>query len=211
MEQLLKQFVQFVAEVIGPSAEIALHDVVKQEIIALENGVITGRQVGAKDDAALVRIMEKLAEHNKDFVCGYRGTSSNSLPLRSSNMFIRDDSGELRYVLCVNQNIAEIERFQSFLSFFTDIREPFSKQQNHTEVNPEDSIDLLTNNLIFSEIERMKHTGIDINSRDARLNILKQLDEKGVFDVRKAVPKVCELLSISQATLYNYLKEIRAS
>ncbi len=209
MEQLLKQFVHFMAAVIGPSTEIALHDVVKSEIIALENGVITGRRNGAKDDAALVRIMKELAEHNKDFVCGYRGTSSTSLPLRSSNMFIRDESGELRYVICINQNIAEIERFQSYLSFFTDIKKPFSNELTKTESNTDDSIDLLTNNLIFSEIERMKHTGIDINSKEARTDILRQLDEKGIFDVRKAVPKVCDLLNISQATLYNYLKEIR--
>lgn len=206
MEQLLIQFVKFIAEVVGPSAEVALHDVKKKEIIALENGIITGRKVGAKDDAALIRIMNELAEHNQNYVSGYRGTSANSLPLRSSNLFIRDKNGKLEYVLCVNQNIAEIERFQSFLSFFTESKEPFSNTENQST---DESVDLMTNNLIFSEIERMKHSGIDINSKDARLNILKQLDEKGVFDVRKAVPKVCELLNISQATLYNYLKEIR--
>ena len=41
------------------------------------------------------------------------------------------------------------------------------------------------------------------------MSILRRLDEKGVFEVRRAVPKVCELLGISQATLYKYLKEIK--
>lgn len=204
MEELLIQFAQFMARVLGPSTEIALHNMTTGEIIFLENGIITGRQAGEKDDPATLRILWELAAHNKDSVVGYRGQSTNSLPLRASNLFIRDRTGNLKYVLCANQNIAEIERFQNYLSFFTTARQPFSDDT----AEEGQSIDILTNNLIFSEIERMKHSGVDIDSRQARLTILKQLDEKGIFDVRKAVPKVCELLNISQATLYNYLKEI---
>ena len=39
--------------------------------------------------------------------------------------------------------------------------------------------------------------------------ILRKLEEKGVFQLKDSVPQVCELLDISQATLYNYLREIR--
>ena len=31
-----------------------------------------------------------------------------------------------------------------------------------------------------------------------------------MFQLKDSVPQVCELLDISQATLYNYLREIRA-
>ena len=41
------------------------------------------------------------------------------------------------------------------------------------------------------------------------LAVLARLEEKGVFDMRDAVPQVCELLQISQATLYNYQRELR--
>ena len=32
---------------------------------------------------------------------------------------------------------------------------------------------------------------------------------QGLFSVKEAVPFICRQLSISQATLYNYLREIR--
>ena len=43
----------------------------------------------------------------------------------------------------------------------------------------------------------------------SRAGLLRRLEEKGVFDMRDAVPQVCELLQISQATLYNYQRELR--
>ena len=41
------------------------------------------------------------------------------------------------------------------------------------------------------------------------MSIIKQLDEQGVFLVKDVIPQVCDLLSISQATFYNYLKEVK--
>ena len=69
------------------------------------------------------------------------------------------------------------------------------------------TIEDLTFSVIVSEIEQAKPFSLD--SREAKMSILRRLDEKGVFEVRRAVPKVCELLGISQATLYKYLKEIK--
>ena len=45
--------------------------------------------------------------------------------------------------------------------------------------------------------------------KETKLRVLAALEQKGVFDVKDAVSLVCEQLSISQATLYNYLREIR--
>lgn len=48
-----------------------------------------------------------------------------------------------------------------------------------------------------------------LGSKEVKLRILRMLEEKGVFQLKDSVPQVCELLDISQATLYNYLREIR--
>ena len=48
-----------------------------------------------------------------------------------------------------------------------------------------------------------------LGSKEVKLRILRKLEEKGVFQLKDSVPRVCELLDISQATLYNYLREIR--
>jgi predicted transcriptional regulator YheO len=42
-----------------------------------------------------------------------------------------------------------------------------------------------------------------------RIALLKRLDEKGLFYARKSVQQVAHTLSISRATVYKNLKEIR--
>jgi len=61
--------------------------------------------------------------------------------------------------------------------------------------------------VIVDAIERVKPLSMD--TKTGRMEILRTLDKKGVFDVKDAVPQVCSILSVSQASLYNYLREIR--
>ena len=49
---------------------------------------------------------------------------------------------------------------------------------------------------------------LPLTTKSGRMMILRELDKQGVFLVRDIVPSVCEILCISQATLYNYLREI---
>ena len=72
---------------------------------------------------------------------------------------------------------------------------------------PGPSLRQLARSIILQEVERAKP--FSISTREGRLAVLARLEEKGVFDMRDAVPQVCELLQISQATLYNYQRELR--
>ena len=47
--------------------------------------------------------------------------------------------------------------------------------------------------------------------RDDRLAVLKFLDERGAFFVKRAVDRVARRLSVSRVTAYNYLEQIRAA
>ncbi|SHI55002.1 Predicted transcriptional regulator YheO, contains PAS and DNA-binding HTH domains [Dethiosulfatibacter aminovorans DSM 17477] len=204
MEKLLIQFANFMSRVQGPSTEITLHNFRTGEILFLKHGYVTGRQPDYKNNSETLERIKELAENNQDYLVGYRRISSNDQPLRSSNMFIRDENGELAYVLCVNQNIKELEQFQNFLSYFTTSCIPLES----TATNKEETIESLIDNIISDEIEKIKHSGLDIMTKEVRFDIINRLDKKGVFDVKGSVQKVCEVLNISQATMYNYLKEI---
>ena len=80
-----------------------------------------------------------------------------------------------------------------------------SPEPDESDIN---YIQKMTQQVIVNAIEKMKPTSID--TRESKLEVLRQLELKGVFAVKDAVPNVCRLLSISQATLYNYLREIRS-
>ena len=63
--------------------------------------------------------------------------------------------------------------------------------------------------LVIADIIKNEGNPSTLGPREVKMRILRKLEEKGVFQLKDSVPQVCELLNISQATLYNYLREIR--
>jgi len=63
--------------------------------------------------------------------------------------------------------------------------------------------------LVIADIIKTVGKPSALGSKEVKLRILRKLEEKGVFQLKDSVPQVCELLDISQATLYIYLREIR--
>ncbi len=196
----------FFGAILGTSTEIVVHDIKEKEIVWILNGHITGRKKGDINDRIMLNV---LAEHSKDIgdenkLIGYKSKSVKNHELKSSTLFLRDDDGKIEYVICVNQDVSKILYMQdilnSMLGSYTS-----TKKENNGELN----IETITIDLIMEELENSKPFSLD--SRESKMTILKRLDEKGVFEVRKAVPKVCEVLQISQASLYKYLQKIKSS
>ncbi|MFC3747773.1 transcriptional regulator [Paenibacillus sp. GCM10012306] len=198
---LLKSISVMIAALMGPSTEVVVHDMENAEIIHIENGHITERQVGDLEDSNTIALLSQSAEQNSTLI-GYLSTAKSNKPLKSSTLFIKDQDGNLKYTLCVNQDISAYKSAMDLLTHLTSTVTYEVEEQPGGE-----TIKQITTKLIMEEIFKAKPFSMD--SKEAKLKIIQQLDDKGVFDVKDAVPKVCELLSISQATLYNYQRELR--
>ena len=201
-EKLLIKFCDFLTHVMGPQTEVVLHNK-EGVIIWIAQGHSTGRAVGQQD---LLPAMELVARQRAmegfDYTTGYKSFSRMGTPLRSSSLFFRDEAGKLDYVLCVNQDISAYVDLQQVLDAFIGDR-PAAAQ-----VQPDrDSLDDVVMKMILGEISRMKPA--DIDSKEAKLRLIKRLNEKGIFGARGAVNTVCQLLHIAQPTLYKYLQEIK--
>lgn len=201
--EILKNISTMIAALMGPSTEVVVHNMEKAEIIHIENGHVTGRQVGDLEDFNTINLLSQSAEHNNSLV-GYPSTAKRDHPLKSSTLFIKDQAGRLKYTLCINQDISAYKSALDLLSHFSS-----TVNDEMEEEEPQDggTIKEITNKLIMEEIFKAKPFSLD--SKASKLKIIQRLDDKGIFDVKDAVPKVCELLSISQATLYNYQRELR--
>lgn len=201
-EKLLIKFCDFLTHVMGPETEVVLHDR-EGTIIWIAQGHITGREVGQQD---LLPAMEMVARQRAmegfDYTTGYKSFSRKGTPLRSSSLFFRDEDGRLDYVLCVNQDISAYVNLQQMLDAFIGDRPTVAR------VQPEqDTLDDVVMKMILGEIARLKPA--DIDSKEAKLRLIKRLNDKGIFGARGAVGTVCELLHIAQPTLYKYLQEIK--
>ena len=190
---------------LGEDTEIALHDLEKQELVYIANGHITGRHLGYKIDPSIYDVIIDLADGD-GHVIGYGSNTSSGKELRSSHFLVRDADNRLRALICINQDTTRLRAARDLLESMIHLRplsdgdEPASEDENY--------IQKMTQRVIIDSIEKMKPASVD--TREGRLAILRQLELKGVFAVKDAVPSVCKQLSISQATLYNYLREIRS-
>lgn len=83
-----------------------------------------------------------------------------------------------------------------------------TRSQIVSDVSPEQNyIQNVARQVLLDVIEKSKPSLLD--SKQDKIRILEELERKGFFSVKDAAPAVCKMLSISQATLYNYLREIR--
>lgn len=96
--------VDFLGQVLGPDYEVVLHDLsdMSNSIVAIANGHISGREVGAPLTSLALAMISDKRYLNKDFHVNYNGVAPDNKLLRSSTMYIKDDLGKLIGMLCIN-------------------------------------------------------------------------------------------------------------
>lgn len=198
----------FISRVFGTDTEIVVHDLVLGKIKWIRNGHITGRSENDEDDQTTMSISKRRAmeSNTKNMYIGGSSYTKGATHIRSSTLFLMDSDGKYKYAICINQNLTQVDNIYKFLenNFPSHVVSTVDQSDK-----VDDSIEALTRQLIFDEIEREKPFSSD--SREAKLAIIQRLEDKGVFEVKGSIPIVCEFLQIAQATLYKYLKEIKQS
>ena len=107
----------------GKSCEVAVHDLTVENaadssIIYIENGEVTGRKVG---DGASAVVLEELsqAEQNHEDRIGYFTKTSDGKVLKSTTVYIRDDSGKVIAIFSFNHDITALSVASTALTELT--------------------------------------------------------------------------------------------
>lgn len=216
---LLRQYVkltEFLGAALGPDYEVALHDLTdkNQSIIAIANGYISGREVGAPLTNMALSVLKDESYEWQDYRLHYSGLSAAGNVLRSSTMFIKED-GKLIGMLCIN---FDDSRFQSFAQQVLTLCHPnqFVQAQEQPPEGadlprPEtfrNSTDAVTQDAIAHELGRLGVPADRLTSEE-RLQVISALEASGIFLLKGAVKDVAAGLSCSQASVYRYLSQIR--
>jgi len=197
---------QFLSEILGKTSEVLLHNATNGEIEWVNDDSISHRKIGDINTTSILQLLNSKCENsNTNRIIGVLNTSETNTLIRTSNLMIRDDEGKLKYVICVNQDITGFAQIQPFLTNL--FSEKDKKSVDFSEANDNsDSADIeeIMTNIILEEV---KHADVfSLESKAAKMAVLSRLTNRGVFKVKQAVPKVCDLLNIAQPTLYKYLK-----
>jgi predicted transcriptional regulator YheO len=199
--------VRGLAELFGQDCEVVLHDVAQlpHSIVAIENGAVTGRTVG---DAPTDRMLRNL--HNADEANDVRLylTTHDGKLLKSLAVTLRDEDGRPLGLLGLNVDISEIVQAQRALANLTAVgRLGGEAVPEAAEIFAGDIRDVVAG-MVTTILGEMGKTPAAM-SREEKMEVVKRLEERGTFLVKRSAEQVAEALDLSRYTIFSYLKEIR--
>ncbi len=200
---------EFISRCFGSNVEVVLHDLrdFEHSGVKIYNNYISGRDDGAPMTEFGLNLLESKVYEKENFITNYKGVTGGKI-LRSSTLFIRDDKGNLIGMLCVNVDITK------YLSMSKELEELayFGLNENKVEKSmiadfPK-SVKEMINASLSNYITKNGYDWQRLN-KDEKLDIIKKLNDKGIFNLRGGISEVSEALKISEPTIYRYLCKVK--
>ncbi len=200
--------VAFLGKFFGKNVEVVLHDLSDYDcsIIAIENGHISGRDIGAPlTNFALVKLRTQHYKYQRYFL-NYEGVSNNK-KLRSASLFIYDDKDQPVGMLCVNMDTTEYAATAKVLMALCEI-----DTSNH-EVEPiKEYFPHSVSDIVKDAYESAREYSLIEPERltvDEKTEIIRRMNVDGIFQIKGTIGEVAKLLKVSEATIYRYLGKVR--
>lgn len=204
MNKRLENYVsvaQGIARLFHPHAEVIIHDLASGNISHIFNA-FSQRRVG---DSSMTEIDDQVSL-DEDVSGPYKKVNFDRRQLRSVTSVLRDDEGNSIGLLCINYDVTVMvgmaELAASFLNAETTVDKPRAlfagdfKESSHA---------------ILDSFLSARQITLAALSAEETVLLIGEMDEGGVFAMRNATNYVCELLSLSRATVYKYLRRARAA
>ncbi|WP_108649548.1 helix-turn-helix transcriptional regulator [Dongshaea marina] len=189
----------FISGILGQDHEVAVHDLsnVESSLKIIRNGWITKREVGAPaTDLALKMAKE---QNQESFKLNYCSSTEDGRTLRSSSMLLPTENGA-PLMVCIN---SDDQRYHRALEALKDLL-PEPPKEKHEEVL-NSNVEKVGMDILQDELNRYgSHP--DKLSSDEKVEIVRELDKRGLFMIKGFISTVASILDISEPTLYRYLK-----
>ena len=199
--------VRGLAELFGPDCEVVLHDVARlpHSIVAIENGAVTGRTMG---DAPTDRMLRSLRNADATNDVRMYVTSHDGKLLKSLAVTLRDEDGRPLGLLGLNVDISALVQAQRALANLTAVgRLGGETVPEAAEIFAGDIRDVVAG-MVTTILGEMGKTPA-VMAREEKMEVVKRLEERGAFLVKRSAEQVAEALDLSRYTIFSYLKEIR--
>jgi predicted transcriptional regulator YheO len=198
--QILKQQAIALEKLLEPFCEIVIHDFsdLEHSIISIE-GNLTGRSVGGPPTNLLLSKVKK--GNTEEDALNYITSMPEGRLMKSSTVFIRDKSGKAFGAFCVNLDISDFVAVHRQLTSFILTEGDKGVEELFFE-SIESTIQSVVTSVLFDLGE-----SVSTMTRDNKIELINRLHNTGIFQLRKAVPILADLLGLSRATIYNYLRE----
>nr|WP_308227230.1 transcriptional regulator [Providencia vermicola] len=206
--EILKSYeaaVDGLAMLIGAHCEIVLHSLedLKCSAVRIANGQHTGRQIGSPITDLALRMLHDMADEESNVSKAYFTKAKSGDLMKSVTIAIRNRNQRVIGLLCINMNLDV--PFSEIIKSFV----PEEKQDVTSDVNFASSVDDLVAQTLEFTIEEV---GADRNVSNNAKNkqVVLNLYEKGIFDIKDAINQVADRLNISKHTVYLYIRQFKS-
>lgn len=182
--------------------ETIIHQIDGQHILnlAIFNGHVSNRKAGSTlsiygkdtylDDSSSGTNLE-LDYLNQQVILNGKQIKSTTIHMRGS---------DYHYALGINYDISVLSQMQRIMDGLTSVEGELS-----TRINTFDQPEISE---IFDSCLESFNVPLNLMKKNDRLELVRQLQDKGIFHIQKSVPYVAESMGVTKFTVYNYLNEI---
>lgn len=188
-----------IAGLLRPHAEVVLHDLATQNVFYIANSY-SKRRAG---DSSLTE-PEPAFDLSDDVIGPYSKTNWDGRRLKSITAVIRDPEGKPVGLLCINYDIEPFAGALEHLKGLVELPQSSERPSALFSKDWREGVNTIVGE--FLAARDVTIAGLDSGDFD---DLIAELDRHGVFEIRKVVPYVADLLRLSRATIYNRLGSAR--
>ncbi|MEU3980824.1 helix-turn-helix transcriptional regulator [Streptomyces sp. NPDC026672] len=198
----LAPLVDGIAATLGSFCEVVVHDFRRPErsVVALA-GSVTGRGTGGSMSEIGMRLLARGDEARDEL--NYLTRTQDGKLVKSSTMVLRDTRGTVFGALCVNLDVTAVHRVHDLVGELAGVATAAAPTTTFG-----DDVGAVLDSLVDTHELRRNRPWAQL-TREERLELVRDLDRRGVFAVRGSVRQVAARLGISRASAYNYLSATR--
>lgn len=169
-------------------------------------GNVTGRNIGAPLTDRLLSIYRREGDDAKD-VINLITLTDKGKTIKSSSIFIKDSKGKIIGSLGINIDISDSERIADLFSVL-NLKINTESHKLSSTIDFADDVNMILSDLMNQSIAKCEKAP-EFLTKEERIELLEDMEQKGVFLIKGAVEEAAKRLGVSIYTIYNHLEEIR--
>lgn len=197
---------KFMSEILGPDTELVLYDTETMKACHVINPLDGEMVVGSEMRSLERSFLENKVYREKEYIVNYRALSKRKNKLKSATLFIKDENG-LAGILTVNENVDKLIELRDVLNVIVSGKEENEKKAQNFYDSFEISVEGMVRNAIKAEAERYGVEAARLSHKE-KMNIVRILDERGIFLVKGAIAELATVLETTETSIYRYLNKL---
>jgi D-arginine utilization repressor len=192
-------FIKAIVELFHPFVEAAVHDLSKGQLIAIYHNM-SQRKIG---DASPLHELQVRTTKFPDYFAPYYKKNWDGRPLKCTSVTVRNKKGTPLGLICFNVDASFAHDAQKLLELFLKTK---SEAENPIELFGSQCEEQTT--YFIEQYLTDKNLSANHLNKKQKQELVQHLYHKGIFNFKNAAPFIAQYLSISRASVYNYIKQL---